>query len=592
MSFYLLQKALAAHQRGDLVSAEEGYRELLATTPDHIDGLSLLGTLLSTRGLHDEALSLVSRAVELDPASALLRLSLGNVHMGMKTYQEAIASFRAATALAPDNAEAYFDLGNALRLSDAWEEAAQAYRRAIEVAPRHDIARNNLALVYEYQDKLPEAMAELQALVRDAPDYGEAWLNLCKIAEATGAYDIGLDAGLRAAALMQQSPKAWLGLGVILNRLGRDVDALEAYHNALRLKPDWAEVWDNLAQTYQFLNRLDEAEQAFRAAIEVDGQIIVGEDTRRVDEREYGKRHWHLALLELLKGDYTHGFARYRARFEDVGGLRRPPFTQPVWQGQDIAGKTILVLDEQGAGDCLMLLRYLPLIKERGARVQLNVSAALVPYLEGWSGVDELSARGQEVSGFDTYASIFDLPYAFGTTAQTIPAQIPYLPVLTPDERTKLDFQAGKKKVAVVWGGAPKHKQDAKRSVPLAVFAALFDGPDVQFFSLNRDKREGDDALLATLPVTDLAPRLETFADAARFIAQMDLIITCDTATAHIAGGMGKPVWTLLPFAPDWRWLLGREDSPWYPTMRLFRQSTAGDWAGVVARVRGELARD
>ncbi|MDD3181726.1 MAG: tetratricopeptide repeat protein [Alphaproteobacteria bacterium] len=591
MSFYLLQKALAAHQNGNLTQAETGYREILAAQPDHIDALSLLGTLLSSRGAHDEALRLVSRAVELDPQAVLLWLNLGNVHMAREDYDQAAACFAEAVRLEPNQPEAPYDLGNALRSSGKWDEAEAAYHEVLRRAPNHVLARNNLALVYEHQEKYSEAISELQKALEVEPHFGEAWLNLCKIAESAGDYPLGLDAGMKSTALMPQNSRAWLGLGVILNRLERDEEALQAYHTALKLNPQWPEVWDNLGQTYQFLGRLEEAEKAFLATVEADGQVIKDEAVRRVNEREYGNRHWHLALLELLKGDLASGFARYRARFQDVGGLVRPAYPVPVWQGEDLTGKTILVMDEQGQGDCMMLLRYLPLLKARGARVWLLVHPALISLLTGWACVDKLIPRGQSVRDFDFYASIFDLPYGFGTTLETIPAQIPYLPIPAVCEALKLDLQPSKKHIAVVWGGAPKHKQDSKRSIPLAVLSSLFDVAGVQFFSLNRDKREGDDALLATLPVVDLAPRLNDFSDAAQFMAQMDLVITCDTATAHMAGGMGKDVWTLLPFAPDWRWLMDREDTPWYPTMRLFRQALRGDWAEVIGRVRRELEK-
>jgi tetratricopeptide (TPR) repeat protein len=589
MSFYLLQKSLAAHQRGDLVQAEGGYRELLALHPDHVDALTLLGTLLASRGHFDEALAVSSRAVALDPETPLLRLNLGNVYMAREDYSSAVDCFREAVRLAPVLAEAHYDLGNALRLGGQWEEAGQAYRETLRLMPAHGLARNNLALVYEHEEKFDLALAELQSLLKDAPDFAEGWLNLCKVAEKAEAYETGLDAGLRAVGLMQTNPQAWLGLGVILNRLGRDGQAIEAYQNALRLKPDWPEVWDNLGQTYQALARLDEAEKAFRACIEAAGQTLKDEDSRIVDEEAYGNRHWHLALLELLKGDYKRGFARYRARFKDVGGLKRPSYPVPVWKGEDVRGKSILVTDEQGMGDCLMLLRYLPLLKERGAKVALYVQKPLIPLLQGWDGVDEVIARGDTLSGYDLHASIFDLPFAFKTTLESVPSRTPYLPVLAPDERTRLELDPAKPHAAIVWAGAPKHKQDAKRTLPLALLKPLLMRPDVHFFSLNRDKREGDDEVLAALGIADLAPRLNDFADAARYMAQMDLVISCDTATAHLAGATGRPVWTLLPFSPDWRWLLDREDSPWYPTMRLFRQKTPGDWDGVIKQVGDAL---
>ena len=387
---------------------------------------------------------------------------------------------------------------------------------------------------------------------------------------------------------MPQNDLAWFGLGVALNRLERDEEAVVAYHNALKLEPTRGNVWENLGKTYQFLNRVEEAQKAFLSAVEAEGQSIKGENDRRVDEQEYGAHHWHLALIDLLRGEYVRGFARYRARFGGIGGLKRPPFTQPLWQGENLCGKTLLVMDEQGFGDTLMMARYLPLIRQSGAVVKLSVHQALVPFLTGWGGAHEVYERNTPVESFDYYASVFDLPYAMATALETIPAQVPYLPILSPDSATQLP-ETDRPKIGVVWGGAPAHKHDLKRSIPLALFKEIFEEDDFQFFSFNRDKREGDDKLLVQTSVVDLAPRLKDFADASRLIAQMDLIITCDTGTAHLAGGMGKKVWTLLPFAPDWRWLMDREDSPWYPTMRLFRQEKRGDWAGVVARVRQAL---
>ncbi|HXE42241.1 MAG TPA: hypothetical protein VN516_04370, partial [Candidatus Baltobacteraceae bacterium] len=280
-------------------------------------------------------------------------------------------------------------------------------------------------------------------------------------------------------------------------------------------------------------------------------------------------------------------FARYRARFKDLGDLKRPNFAQPLWRGEDLTGKTILVCDEQGYGDTLMFCRYLPLLKARGAKVIFSVHPVLEPLFTGWSGADTVIVHGQPVPAFDFHAATFDLPHRFGTTLETIPAKVPYLPLPELDAATRLD-PTSKKKIAVVWGGSPLHKNDENRSIPLSVFAEVFE-EDAQFYSLNRDMKPGDAELLPRLPVINLALRLKNFADAAQFIRQCDLVITCDTATAHLAGGLGGKVWVLLPFAPDWRWLLNRDDSPWYPSMRLFRQARAGDWAEVISRVKKAL---
>ncbi len=583
-----LEQAMDAHRAGNLTEAEALYRAVVQSEPNHPDALALLGVVTGDKGNLAEAVRLIEQAIKLDPKAALFKFYLGNALMAAGDMKRAMVAFRQSIVLEPNMAQAHYNLGNALRAAELWDEAGAAYLKTLKLMPAHAEARNNLALVYEHQDRFADAVLALQQVVKDHPDYAEGWCNLCNLAEKNGDYELSLQAGKKATALAAYNPSVWLGMGVALNRLERHEEALGSYQTALKLRPDWVEVWDNLGQTYQFMNRLDEAEAAYRKTIELAGQVVEGEDTRRVDERGYGNRHWHLALLQLLKGDYKCGLARYRARFSEVGGLKRPPYPQPVWQGEDLNGKTILVTDEQGMGDCLMMARYLPLLKQRGARVKFLIHPVLVPLFEGWSGADEVIARGQPVVDFDYHASIFDLPYAFGTTLDTVPSKVPYLPLLSSDAATQLTGN-DKTKVGVVWAGAPKHKHDARRSIPLKIFAALFATPNVEFFSINRDMRPGDTELLLQHSITDLAPNLNHFGDLGRFVNQMDLIITVDTATAHLAGGMGKLVWTLLPFAPDWRWLTARDDSPWYPTMRLFRQEKSGDWAGVINKVNQNL---
>jgi tetratricopeptide (TPR) repeat protein len=584
----LLQQAIASHQAGNLNEAERLYRSVLASEPEQPDALALLGLALDAKGDHTQAIALIESAIRLDPRAALFKLHLANALMGAERFREAAAVLREAIQLQPDIPQAYFNLGNALRRIDDWKGAIVAYREAIGLDSNYAEACNNIALALVHEAQHEEAMDYARRAVTVAPDYGDGWLTLCNIAEQVKDYKTALAAGERVVYLLPHDHRAWFGCGVVLNRLGRDEEAIEIYKHTLALKPERADIWDNLGQTYQSLNRLEEAEATFRKTIEVAGQVITGDGTREIAEEEYGNRHWHLALMELLRGKYKAGFARYRARFREIGDLKRPLHPQPLWRGENLSGKTLLVHDEQGYGDTLMFCRYLPLLKKRGARVIFYVHPALAPLFKGWEGADQIVMHGQPVSGFDYHATTFDLPHRFGTMLETIPAEIPYLPPLEPDDNTEL-VHDGRMKVGVVWGGSPLHKNDDKRSIPLETFAAIFNEPGMQFCSLNRDMKTGDMRLLPRYPVIDLSLRLHHFGDAARFMRQMDLIITCDTATAHLAGGLGKPVWTLLPFAPDWRWLTGRDDSPWYPTMRLFRQSRAGDWEGVMARVKAAL---
>lgn len=579
---------MAAHQGGHLDEAERLYRAVAQQDATQADAMALLGVVLGTMGKFDEALAWVEKAVALDPGAALFHFQRGSILATAQKCNEAISAFRRALALKPDFAEAQYNLANLLRASNDWAGAIAAYRAAIERRPAYAEAYNNLALSLAHEKDYDGALLEAKKAVQIAPGYGEGWRTLCNIAEQVKNYDLALEAGQRCVQLMPDSHFAWFGYGVALNRVDRNEEAVAVYKRALELKPDRSDIWDNLGQTYQSMGRLEEAEQAYRKAIETAGQVIADEDSREVREEEYGSRHWHLALLELLRGKLKPGFARYRSRFLDVGGLHRPNLSRPLWRGEDLTGKTLLVTDEQGFGDTLHFCRYLPLLKAKGVRIIFSVHPVLEPFFRDWGGKDVLITHGMPVPAYDFYASIFDLPHRLGTTLETIPAAVPYLPVLPPDDATRLPDD-GRRRVGVVWGGSPAHKNDARRSVPLECFASLFNETAFHFFSLNRDMKPGDAERLPGLPVTDLAPRLHNFADNARFIAQMDLLITCDTATAHLAGGMGIPVWVLLPFAPDWRWLTGRDDSPWYPRTRLFRQAAVGDWADVVRRVRAAL---
>lgn len=584
----LLQQAIDHHQTGRLVKAEELYRIFLKENPDSPDALALLGVLYDSLGHHLQALELIERANKLDPHAALFKLYLGNALLNLNRTAEAIIAFRQAVIFEPNLSEAHFNLGNALRRIDDWSAAIEAYSKAIKIKKDYIEAYNNLALALVHEKHYKDALEYAKKAVALAPDHGESWLILCNIAETCKDFELALISGENNIQLLPGNYRSWFGYGVALNRLDRNEEAIAAYQKALELRPDRADIWDNLGQTYQSLNRLEEAEATYRKTVDVAGQTIKDEQGRDINEEEYGSRHWHLSLLELLRGNYTSGFARYRSRFKNVGGLVRPIYASPLWKGEDLNGKTILVWDEQGYGDTIMLSRFLPVLHQMGAHILLSVHPVLKPLFENWSCVDSVLVHGNFVQKFDFHASAFDLPHLLGTTLATIPSTTPYLPRLFPTQETFLETE-DRPRIGVVWGGSPLHSNDDRRSVPLKIFSTLFQNKNFKFYSLNRDKKPGDEALLPHLSVTDLSSRLHTFADSARFIQQMDLIITCDTATAHLAGSMGKSVWVMLPFSPDWRWLTNRSDSPWYPTARLFRQTKIGNWNDVIASIQQAL---
>ena len=424
-------------------------------------------------------------------------------------------------------------------------------------------------------------LSVLRQSAEQSPDDINRWLDLCAEAEKLGDYTQVLNAGEQIIRLAPDKPQSHYIRGMALHRLDRIEEAANAYKRVLALDDNYLDGWVNFGECMRLLNRIPEAEEACHRAIAVSGQ--------GPDQSDYGSHYLNLALIELLKGDLASGFKHYPARFKAITHKKRAGYTQPFWRGEDLRGKAILVVVDQGHGDTLMMARYLPLLKERGARVIMQVQPGLVSLLNDWNGVDQvLDASRDTPAAFDYHVWEFDLPRIFETTLKTVPAKIPYLPIVSPDRATYLPDD-GEPRIGVAWAGNPDHRDDHRRSIPLANFKSLFDVSGFQFFNLNRDMRPGDAELIAQLPVTDLAPRLSDFAATARFIYQFDLIITCDTAIAHLAGGMGKPVWILLPFAPSWHWMMEREDSPWYPTARLFRQKIRGDWDEVMKRVAGAL---
>ena len=415
--------------------------------------------------------------------------------------------------------------------------AERLYRLALNEAPDRADAHYNLGLVYGQQGKPLEAAQHLARAAEVRPDFGEAWFMLCEFADQLGQQELNLKAASEAVRLLPANPRAWLRHGIALSRRDRDEEAIEAFRHALKLDPALIKAWVNLAFSAKNLGHMDEAEAAIRNAIIVSGQSF---DTREEAEEHYGFMHWRLSLLALTGDRYREGFSYFRARFKGGTDWQRMAMDRPLWRGENLAAKTILITAEQGHGDVLMMARYLPMLKSRGARVIFQVPAPLVRLFSGWPGADEIVALGApSPSNFDFHAPIFDLPYRFDTLFETIPGKVPYLPVPAPDEKTRL-LSEGKPRIGVIWAGQPDNIRGHNRSIPLEVFASIFGVENMKFFSLTRDPRAGETELLKKYPVTDLATRLDDFTDTARFMGQCDLIITCDTATAHLAGGMGK----------------------------------------------------
>ncbi|MBV8548613.1 MAG: tetratricopeptide repeat protein [Alphaproteobacteria bacterium] len=504
--------------------------------------------------------------------------------------EEAAALYQQIISQDPDNADAHALLGYLLFTIKNFDEAERLIKRAISIDPSAGLFYLYLANIAQERGDHKQAIAHLQACLDRNPEFSDGWLNLSRIAEQAGDYALAEHTGSEATRLAPQNPGAWLALGVALTRQERHDEALQHYQQAAILSPEWADAWDNIGLSHMYMNRLDDAEQAFRHVIDLCSQTIPDDAVRHLDETAFGTRHWHLSQLELMKGDYWLGFGRYRCRFSANGGLQRMDYAQPVWKGEDIRGKTLMIMDEEGRGDGLMMARYIPLLRQHGVRVIFYIRPVFATLFRDWYGADNVIVHGEDIGHFDYYCWVLDLPYLMQTTLDSVPDHVPYLPILQTDAHSYLGTKT-KPRIGLVWAGSAQQTH-YKRQIPLETLAPMIRDDQFDFYNLTRDKREGDDELLATLPITDLAPRLRDFADLSRFVDQMDLIISCDTATPHLAGGMGKPCWVLLSYSSDWRWLTEREDSPWYPTLRLFRQSAVGDWSELIDRVYAALSTE
>ncbi|HVY72107.1 MAG TPA: tetratricopeptide repeat protein, partial [Verrucomicrobiae bacterium] len=433
----------------------------------------------------------------------------------------------------------------------------------------------NLGLSKHQRGDLPGAICHYQEALGLNPQLAPALLNLGVAWKDSRRFELAKECFGKLLELHPGHPEASNNLGVVLQAEGDLESALPLFRHATGARPGYTDAELNLGVVLRELGNVVEAIQWHRRTI-----------ARQPDCAE---AHWNLGFALLLDGQLAEGWLEneWRWRMGELRGKRRD-FACPEWRGEPLAGRSILLHAEQGFGDTLQFVRYLPLVIQRGGRVVLECQPELVSLLQGLPGLAGVVARGTAPPPCDFHLPLLSLPRVFRTSLHQIPATAPYVPA--PSSPVLLDPADGVLRVGLVWGGNPSFRNDRSRSFTLAEYRPLLDEPRVQFYSLQVGARAGElKAPGETTAIVDLAPRLKDFAATAAAIKELDLVITSDTAVAHLAGALGKPVWVLLSFAPDWRWLLHRNDSPWYPSMRLFRQTTRGDWASVVVRVREAL---
>lgn len=576
----LLDEGLRRHQAGDLRQAEKLYRQALVQAPEHGDALHLLGVVAYQKQDYDKAVKLARRAIQINPGAAMYHNTLGLALQECNDLKQAIKCFEKALALAPDFVEALNNLGNAHRVIGHVEQARACLHRALALQPGFADAHISLGKLMQSAGRNEEAFAHYQRALELVPHSSAVHNQLGLLFVELGNLDMAIKHYRQALETDSNYAPAYTNLGSALSLLGCHEEALRCLNRAQSLQPKAPLIHYNLGNVYRDLQRPAEAMSHYRRALRYDSNLA--------------EAHMGLAHTLLLTGHFEEGWKEYEWRWQ-MGRASRPSFQQPLWKGEHFTGRTLLLCAEQGLGDTIQFVRYAALAKQRGGTIVLACQQSLIHLLEATAGIDVVVplTGGSALPRFDIWMPLLSLPRIFGTRLDTIPAEIPYLrttQVLPPDMQDRLDRHAGTVRIGIVWAGRATHVDNRNRSCEPNYLARLSTTSNVTLFSLQTGERS-----LGTMhenmhfTIHDLAPGLKDFAVTAAVINQLDLVITVDTSVAHLSGALGKPTWIMLPFSPDWRWLMTRETTPWYPTARLFRQLRPGDWNDVLERIATEL---
>jgi tetratricopeptide (TPR) repeat protein len=643
-------RGVALSQCGELAEAERAYRRALSLRPNYAEAWNNLGLVLRDEGRTDEALDAYSRALAIQPRYAEALNNRGTVLTRAGRLPEAMEAFRAALEIRRGHGETLNNLGMALNRLGRSFEALQVFEEAVLRAPHLNSVLANLVDLLRELGRLPEAAARLEEACR-ASVAGEPWLHLGGVYQHLGRLDEAARALGEAARRLPRDVATKVNLGVVLKELGRLDEAEKVLREALSLDPASSPAWNNLGTVLKEADRLDEALTAFDRALSLSaddpavlnnragvlcqlgraGEGLAAYDAAlarepgepetlsnlgaalaaqgRWDEAlvrfdqaisgspEHAVAHFHRAAILLRRGEFEEGWAEYEWRWK-CPGMPPRPFLQPLWDGSELTGRTILLHAEQGLGDTIQFARFVPEVKKLGGRIRLEVPSALIPLFRSLSGVDEVVKRGETVEPFDVHAPLMSLPRLLGKPADPCARGVPYLsaPVELEDYwRSELD-RLGGLRVGIAWQGNPKYRADRWRSVPLSCLEPLARLPGVRLVSIQ--KGPGRDQLERQpwgRSVVDFGDRLDgdhgSFMDTAALLRVLDLVIVSDSAVAHLAGALGVEALVALPTPADWRWRDDGEGSAWYPSLRLFRQPEPGCWSKVMDRLARELER-
>lgn len=643
----IFRQALELHQSGNLDAAEQSYKKLLKSLPCNAMLLSALGMIALQKGHIEEAIRVLAKSLKIAPDQADVLNNLGNAYKDWHRLDEALDYYDQAIAVNPFHADAYFNRGLVLDSLNRLDEALASYDRSIELDSENLDVHFNRGITLQGLNRLDDALNSYQRVITLDPDYVYAYVNqgivlreLNQLDQALVSYNHAislyqnddaiycnqgnvlldlnrLDEALAsyeyAIYLNSKNLNAHYNRGIVLNRLNRFDAAIMSYDNALLIDPNYVDAYINRGIVLQNLQRLEDALACYDIAINIDqnhegayyNRGIVLQLLNRVDEAlssfnrvininpDNINANWGKSLIKLLMGDYIDGWRLYEWRWLKNPLIRNNrQYSQPLWLGEQLlTGKTLFIYPEQGLGDYIQFCRYAILVKQWGAKLVLEVPSALRSVISTLCDQAVLVEAGQALPDFDYHCPIMSLPLAFNTTVETIPSPIPYLRI---DQKKKAEWQQRlgentKFRVGLVWSGSQAHISDSQRSFNVKTFLPLLELP-IEFHCLQKEIRTEDREFLATIgTIKTHHEYLNDFSDTAVLIELMDLVLSVDTSVAHLAGALAKNVWILLQYAPDYRWMLNREDSPWYPTATLLRQPAIGDWDSVIIEIKKRL---
>jgi tetratricopeptide (TPR) repeat protein len=587
----LYSEALLNQQAGRLTEATQLYREILGINSCHADSLNNLAIIHLQLGKQNSAIEFALRAIKVNPGDPSYHCNLGTIYAKIGRSEEAVPYYRAAISLDPNYFEPYLNLATTLFTLERFEEALVCYRNlmalkptraSISNRPNHAGILNRLGISLQKTLRTEEAIFCYRAALQFQPDFLECHFNLGLALKDRGSIDDAIASFQRALELNPDNPDSHNNLGNALKHKQLYREAETCYRTAIKLNPDHADAHFNLGVLFDKNGLNEEAASCFRTSIKL--------------KPDHSQAHFNLATILLSQGDMASGWEEYEWRWkmpEMAVSLRN--FEKPQWNGEPGQGKTLLIHAEQGLGDSLQFCRYATLAANCGLRVILEVQKPLIRLFISLPGVDQVIGQGDKLPLFDLHSPMLSLPRALGTTLETIPGATPYLRAdegAESDLRIRLASVAGQDlRVGLVWAGNPHEFSpilaaiDKRRSISPDRLAPLLEIPGLRFFSLQKD----GPLVPADFTLIDLMGEMGDLADTAALIANLDLVISVDTAVAHLAAALGKPIWLLNRFDSCWRWLAGRRDSPWYPTLRLYHQPQPDDWNSVVTEIVRDL---